>query len=96
MRELFGFPMAASGLFVTGTSMANLIAVLVARDAALGFDTRRTGVAAGKKQLTAYTSVAAHGSLAQGVRLLRAGKRRSAAGSGGFAASDESRGAAAA
>jgi aromatic-L-amino-acid/L-tryptophan decarboxylase len=63
MRQLFGFPAAASGLFVTGTSMANLIAVLVARDAALGFDSRRSGVAANPKRLTAYTSVAAHGSL---------------------------------
>jgi glutamate/tyrosine decarboxylase-like PLP-dependent enzyme len=63
MRELFGFPSTASGLFVTGTSMANLISVLVARDAALGFEARRTGVAAGKKSLTAYTSAAAHGSL---------------------------------
>jgi glutamate/tyrosine decarboxylase-like PLP-dependent enzyme len=50
-------------LFVTGTSMANLIAVLVARDAALGFDARRSGVAAGQKRLTAYASLAAHGSL---------------------------------
>jgi hypothetical protein len=33
-------------LFVTGTSMANLIAVLIARDAALGFDVRARGVAA--------------------------------------------------
>jgi aromatic-L-amino-acid/L-tryptophan decarboxylase len=63
MRELFGFPKTASGLFVTGTSMANLIAVLVARDAALAFDVRRTGVAASTKRLTAYTSVAAHESL---------------------------------
>jgi glutamate/tyrosine decarboxylase-like PLP-dependent enzyme len=63
MRELFGFPESASGLFVTGTSMANLIAVLVARDAAIGFETRRVGVGANKKQLTGYTSVAAHGSL---------------------------------
>ncbi|HTW67737.1 MAG TPA: pyridoxal-dependent decarboxylase [Bryobacteraceae bacterium] len=63
MRELFGFPTTASGLFVTGTSMANLISVLVARDAALGFETRRTGLSAGKKLLTGYTSVAAHGSL---------------------------------
>ena len=36
MRELFRFPDTASGLFVTGTSMANLIAVLVARTAAIG------------------------------------------------------------
>ena len=63
MRELFGFPATASGLFVTGTSMANLIAVLVARDAALGLDVRRAGVGASSKRLTAYTSMAAHGSL---------------------------------
>jgi aromatic-L-amino-acid decarboxylase len=63
MRQLFGFPKTASGLFVTGTSMANLIAVLIARDAALGFDVRRAGVAASTKRLTAYASVAAHESL---------------------------------
>jgi aromatic-L-amino-acid decarboxylase len=63
MRQLFGFPATASGLFVTGTSMANLIAVLVARDGTLGNDARRSGVAAGQTRLTAYTSMAAHGSL---------------------------------
>ena len=36
MREMFGFPAGASGIFVTGTSMANLMAVLVARTSALG------------------------------------------------------------
>jgi hypothetical protein len=40
VREIFGFPEGASGVFVTGTSMANLIAVLIARDSALGFDVR--------------------------------------------------------
>ena len=35
-RLMFGFPSEASGIFVTGTSMANLMAVLVARTAALG------------------------------------------------------------
>ena len=63
MRELFGFPETASGLFITGTSMANLIAVLVARDWELGLDARRAGVAAAEKRLTAYTSAAAHESL---------------------------------
>src|SRR5579863_9324670 len=63
MRELFGFPASASGLFVTGTSMANLIAVLVARDAALGLDIRRTGVAAKAGRLSAYASLASHGSV---------------------------------
>ena len=63
MRELFGFPATASGLFVTGTSMANLIAVLVARDHALGMDVRRSGVAAKPQRLTAYASLDAHGSV---------------------------------
>ena len=36
VRAMFGLPDQASGLFVTGTSMANLMAVLVARTAALG------------------------------------------------------------
>jgi aromatic-L-amino-acid/L-tryptophan decarboxylase len=63
VRELFGFPNTASGLFVTGTSMANLIAVLVARDQALGFEIRRMGVGASTKRLMAYASVAAHESL---------------------------------
>src|ERR1700735_2614923 len=63
MRELFGFPEGASGLFVTGTSMANLIAVLIARDRALGFEIRRAGVAGSAKRLTAYASMASHGSL---------------------------------
>jgi glutamate/tyrosine decarboxylase-like PLP-dependent enzyme len=60
VRELFGFPEGASGLFVTGTSMANLIAVLIARDAALGFDLRVRGVAAETRRLIAYTSTAVH------------------------------------
>ncbi|ANN66084.1 pyridoxal phosphate-dependent decarboxylase family protein [Bordetella bronchialis] len=65
MRELFGFPDAASGLFVTGTSMANLIGVLVARAAALGRPVRRAGVAAEPTRLTAYTSACAHTCVAQ-------------------------------
>ncbi len=47
--------------------MANLIAVLIARDAALGFDARRSGVAANPKRLTAYASLAAHGSLRRAI-----------------------------
>lgn len=65
VRELFGFPEAASGLFVTGSSMANLIAVLVARTAALGAGVRHQGVADGGKHLVAYTSSGAHSCIAQ-------------------------------
>ena len=60
-REMFGFPQGASGIFVTGTSMANLMAVLVARTAALGQIVRQQGVGGEGALLTAYASTAAHG-----------------------------------
>src|ERR1700737_2448294 len=60
-RSMFGFPSGASGIFVTGTSMANLMAVLVARTAALGQSVRQHGVSDTGARLTAYTSRAAHG-----------------------------------
>ncbi len=64
VRELFGFPETSSGLFVTGTSMANFLSVLVARRAALGQSVRQQGLADGH-HLTAYTSASAHLSIAQ-------------------------------
>ena len=74
MRQLFGFPEGASGLFVTGTSMANLIGVLIARDAALGFDVRRTGVAAKTERLTAYASAAAHSCIGKAMDIAGLGR----------------------
>jgi len=69
LRQLFEFPDTASGLFVTGTSMANLLGVLIARTRALGVDVRRKGVAATGKRLVAYTSIAAHGCISQAMDL---------------------------
>ncbi|HCA26717.1 MAG TPA: cytochrome D ubiquinol oxidase subunit I [Betaproteobacteria bacterium] len=69
VRELFGFPETATGLFVTGTSMANLMSVLVARTAAMGVAVRHKGVGAGDKRLIAYTSAGAHGCIAQAMDL---------------------------
>jgi glutamate/tyrosine decarboxylase-like PLP-dependent enzyme len=62
---MFGFPAQASGIFVTGTSMANLMAVLVARTAALGAEVRRHGLGEAGASLRAYTSVAAHGCISK-------------------------------
>jgi aromatic-L-amino-acid decarboxylase len=69
VRQFFGFPETASGLFVTGTSMANLLGVLVARTAMLGVGVRRYGIAAEPARLTAYTSAASHGCIAQAMDL---------------------------
>jgi glutamate/tyrosine decarboxylase-like PLP-dependent enzyme len=68
MREAFGFPATASGLFVTGTSQANFLGTLIARNGALGDGVRKTGVAVGPR-LTAYASRAAHGCVAQAMEL---------------------------
>jgi len=69
MQQIFGFPESAAGLFVTGTSMANFIAIVVARDAELGLDVRRVGLAARPQRLTAYASVAVHGCIAKAMDL---------------------------
>jgi aromatic-L-amino-acid decarboxylase len=60
---MFGFPAEASGLFVTGASQANFMAVLVARLRALGPRVRATGVAGAP--LIAYASRAVHGCVAR-------------------------------
>lgn len=69
VRELFDFPETASGVFVTGTSMGNMIGVLVARTAVLGTRVRRKGIAAGPGRLVAYASAGAHGCIAQAMDL---------------------------
>ena len=71
--DVFGFPATASGILTTGTSMANLIGVLVARRAAAGAAVRAEGVAA-TPGLTGYTSSEAHGSLARAFELAGLGR----------------------
>ena len=65
MGSIFGFPSEASGIFVTGTSMANLMAVLVARTTVLGQSVRQSGVGDEGASLRAYTSTAAHGCISK-------------------------------
>ncbi|THD79912.1 MAG: cytochrome D ubiquinol oxidase subunit I [Phenylobacterium sp.] len=60
-RQMFGFPEAATGLFLTGASQANFLAVLIARMRALGPHVRHAGVAQSDRPLIAYASRAVHG-----------------------------------
>jgi glutamate/tyrosine decarboxylase-like PLP-dependent enzyme len=70
--EMLGFPADASGVLVTGTSIANLIGVLVARSAILGPEIRRNGVDG--TRLVAYTSAAAHGCLPRAMEIAGLGR----------------------
>jgi len=75
MRELFSFPDGASGLFVTGTSAANLIGVLIARRRAFGVEVRDDGIQTGTN-VVAYTSAAAHGCIEQAMDIAGLGRKR--------------------
>lgn len=71
VARLFGFPDDASGLVVTGTSMATIVALKVARDAALEFRSREDGIdGAG---LVGYTSSEAHACNARAFDILGLG-----------------------
>src|SRR6202042_1569722 len=71
--EMLGFPLDASGVLVTGTSIANLIGVLVARSAKLGPAVRSEGVDG--TRLVAYTSAGAHGCLPRAMEMAGLGRK---------------------
>lgn len=71
VRELFGFPTGSSGLVVSGTSMATVVALKVARDVKLAFANQRSGL--GAVELVGYTSVQTHNCVARAFDLLGLG-----------------------
>ncbi|MDH5646787.1 MAG: pyridoxal-dependent decarboxylase, partial [Candidatus Heimdallarchaeota archaeon] len=72
-KELMGFPAGAGGLLVTGGSMANIVALAVARNAQAGFDLRRKGVGGASGPLTLYASDQVHSSNLKAAELLGLG-----------------------
>jgi len=69
VREMFGFPSRASGLVVSGTSMATIVALKVARDARIS--ARAAGLGAHK--LVGYASDQAHNCVARAFDMLGLG-----------------------
>ena len=69
MQQLFHFPETASGLFVTGSSMANLIGLLVARTSKLGTEVRNHGLQQSQEHLVAYTSIDSHSCLERAMEI---------------------------
>ncbi len=59
-KEMMGFPAEASGILVSGGSMANITAIIVARNAFGEKLARQQGLKALSGQLLMYTSVEAH------------------------------------
>jgi glutamate/tyrosine decarboxylase-like PLP-dependent enzyme len=72
-KEMMGFPAEASGLLVSGGSMANLVGVTVARNRLAGFDIRGEGLQSDRPRLVMYGSTEMHSSLQKTVELIGLG-----------------------
>ena len=73
--EMLGFPDDSSGVFVTGTSAANLLAVVIARNFAIGEKVRQEGLHQAGLQLVAYASAETHGSIRQAIEVAGVGSQ---------------------
>jgi glutamate/tyrosine decarboxylase-like PLP-dependent enzyme len=72
-RQLFGFDPQSSGILLSGTSMANLVALTVARNRYAGAQVRETGLWSKAAPLTGYTSAEAHHSVSKAFEMLGLG-----------------------
>jgi aromatic-L-amino-acid decarboxylase len=72
-KEIFGFPAEASGLLVSGGSMANFVGLAVARNSRAGVDVRQYGVAAIARPLATYASVEVHSCVQKAIESLGLG-----------------------
>ena len=74
-KEMIGFPASASGTLVSGGSMANTIALIVARNVKAGIDVREYGVAAIEKPLRFYASDQMHNCHRKAIEAMGLGNR---------------------
>jgi len=73
MKAMVGFPAEASGLLVSGGSMANVLGITVARNARAGFDVRERGLQGAPAPLVVYASTEVHSCNQKAVELLGLG-----------------------
>ena len=73
LRDMIGFPGGASGLLTSGGSMANFIALAVARNARGGTDVHHRGVRSASGPLVAYASREVHSCMRKAVETLGLG-----------------------
>jgi aromatic-L-amino-acid/L-tryptophan decarboxylase len=72
-KQIFSFPPDASGLLVSGGSMANLVGLAVARATKARFDIRKEGLQNGHAKMVLYASSETHSSVQKAVELMGLG-----------------------
>jgi aromatic-L-amino-acid decarboxylase len=72
-KTMLGFPETASGILVSGGSMANLVGLTVARNAKARFNLRSEGLRGAPRAMVLYASSETHSSVQKGVELLGLG-----------------------
>jgi glutamate/tyrosine decarboxylase-like PLP-dependent enzyme len=73
LKEMLGYPIAASGLLTNGCSVANLVGLAVARNAKCGYDLRREGNQGAPNKMMLYASEEIHSSIQKAVELMGLG-----------------------
>ena len=74
-KEMLGFPSEASGILVSGCTMANLTALTVARNAMAGFDVSQEGLRGSSANMVLYGSSETHSSIEKAIQVLGLGSR---------------------
>ena len=74
LKQMLGFPKEASGLLVSGGSVANLVGINVGRSARAPFPVRDQGLT-DQARLTFYTSTETHNSVQKAAELMGLGSR---------------------
>ncbi|MGB3716998.1 MAG: aminotransferase class V-fold PLP-dependent enzyme [Candidatus Promineifilaceae bacterium] len=72
-KEMLGFPADASGLLVSGGSMANLVGLVVARNTMAKTNLRKHGLGGTQRRMMVYASSEVHSSVQKAVELLGLG-----------------------
>ncbi len=72
--EIVQYPSDASGVLLSGTSMGNIVALTVARNAKAGCDVRNQGLADVPNKLVAYASTEVHNSIFKALELIGLGR----------------------
>jgi glutamate/tyrosine decarboxylase-like PLP-dependent enzyme len=73
LTELVGMPRQSSGLLVSGGTMANIVGLVVARNAKAGFDVRQQGLQDAVSKLVLYGSTETHSWAQKAVELMGLG-----------------------